>query len=248
MNHHIQNPLEVITSEMIESLKRAGTATCANLLLKRGFKNAYLLGLSPINEEQEAIAGPAYTLRFIPAREDLDNMTNYARNDNLHRRAIEECPAGSILVIDTYGTTRSAAMGDMMALRLKYREVVGVVTDGGFRDTGEIRKIGLPCYQKESAPPATPISLHPVELNGPIGCAGVAIYPGDFIVGDSEGVVAIPAHLTAEIAIEAQAVFEYEEFAAAHLKKGRSLFGLFPGTEESQKEFKDWVAAGKPDI
>lgn len=231
-----------------DKLKRVGTANVANALLKRGFKNVYLLGLSPITESQERMVGPAYTLRFMPAREDIDTMANYGRDDNLHRRAVEECPPGHVLVIDTGGCLRSAAAGDLMALRMRQRQVAGMVTDGGFRDTPAVRDTGLPAYQRQSAPPATPIAMHPVELNGPVGCAGVAIYPGDFLVGDAEGVVVIPHHLVDEIADEALDAAEYEQFAEQHIARGRSIFGLFPATPESRKEYDGWVAAGRPPL
>jgi len=237
---------EPLSPETRDRLMRVGTANVANALLKRGFRNVYLLGVAPLSPDQPQLVGPAYTLRFMPAREDIDTMANYGRNDNLHRRAIEECPEGAVLVIDAMGTARSAAMGDMMAARLQVRGVAGVVTDGGYRDAPAILKIGLPCYQQRSAPPATPIAMHPIELNGPVGCAGVAIYPGDVIVGDGEGVVAIPRALVDEISVEALDAAEYEEFAALHIARGRPILGLFPATPESRKEYEQWVAAGRP--
>ena len=153
-----------------------------------------------------------------------------------------------MLVIDAFGNTRAAAIGDMMAARLQVRGVAGVVTDGGYRDAPAIRAIGLPCFQQRSAPPATPIALHPIALNEPVGCAGVAIYPGDVIVGDGEGVVAIPRHLADEIAIEALDAVEYEAFAALHIARGRSILGLFPATPASRAEYDNWVAAGRPSL
>lgn len=226
-------------------LLKVGAANVANILLKRGFKNVFLLGLQPISTEQEQMVGPAYTLRFIPAREDIDNMSNYGKESNLHRRAIEECPSGAVLVIDAMNQSKSSSMGDMMAARLRYRGIAGVVTDGGYRDTLDIIKTELPCYQKLNAPPATPIAMHPIELNGPIACAGVAIYPGDIIVGDKDGVVAIPAHLVEEVAQEALEAMEYEEFALGKIKEGRSIFGLFPATEQSRIEYETWVSEGE---
>ncbi|MCP3024061.1 ribonuclease activity regulator RraA [Cupriavidus basilensis] len=235
-----------LSAETRERLMRVGSANVANVLLRHGFRNVYLLGLAPLTPGQGQLVGRAYTLRFMPAREDFDSMANYGRNDNKHRRAIEECPEGAVLVIDTGGNTRAAAMGDMMALRLKQRGVAGVVTDGGYRDAPAIRDVGLPCYQKQAAPPATPIALHPVQLDGPVGCAGVAIYPGDVIVGDAEGVVVIPAALVDEVAVQALDAVEYEAFAAMHIARGRSIFGLFPASPESRAEYDDWVAAGRP--
>jgi len=232
--------------QTIEKLKASGTATIANVLLGRGFRNVYLLGLTALDSNQERLAGPAFTLRFIPAREDLDSMENYASEENVHRRAVEECPAGSVLVIDSGGCVKASSAGDIMATRLKSRGAAGIVTDGGFRDTAGIVATGLSAYHQAPAPPATVIALHPVELNEPIGCAGVAIYPGDMIVGDSEGVVAIPSHIVDEIADGAYDQTQYEEYVELQVVRGRSIFGLFPATPESREKYEEWVAAGRP--
>ncbi|MGO3384210.1 MAG: dimethylmenaquinone methyltransferase [Acinetobacter guillouiae] len=228
-----------------EKLMRVGTANIANVLLKHGFNNVIMHGISPISTTQEQLVGSAYTLRFIPAREDLSKMSNYSREDNPHRRAIEECPKGSVLVIDAFGCTRASSMGDMMAARLKYRGVAGVVTDGGYRDSSAIYAVGLPCFQQHNAPPATPIAMHPIALNEPIGCAGVAIYPGDVVVGDGDGVVVIPQALADQVANEALDACEYEAFAALHIRQGRSIFGLFPATAESRLEYSIWKSEQK---
>jgi regulator of RNase E activity RraA len=241
-------PSPELSAETRAKLGKVGSANVANALLKRGFRNVYMLGLQALSQDQSQLVGPAYTLRFMPAREDIDSMANYSRDDNLHRRAIEECPPGHVLVIDAGGCLRSAAAGDMMAIRLRQRGVTGLVTDGGFRDTPAIRKTTLPAYQRQSAPPATPIAMHPVELNGPVGCAGVAVYPGDVLVGDGEGVVVIPRHLVEEIADEALDAVEYEAYAELQIARGRPLFGLFPATPESRKDYDAWVAAGRPPL
>ena len=233
-------------SNAFARLSKVGTSTIANILLTLGFRNVCLRGLSPINPSRNRMVGPAYTLRFIPAREDLDHLDNYSSDDNLHRRAIEECPAGAVLVIDTGGSRKASSAGDLMAARLKARGVAGMVTDGGFRDQAGIRQTGLPAFQAGQATPATVIALRPIELNGPIGCAGIPIYPGDILVGDADGVVAIPAHLSDQVASASSAAAEYEEFVVREVSRGRSLFGLFPATAESKREFEAWVAAGKP--
>jgi regulator of RNase E activity RraA len=229
-----------------EKLSEAGSATVANILLARGLRNVYLLGLNPLGPAQKPMVGPAYTLRFIPAREDIDTLSNYALADNLHRRAIEECPAGSVLVLATGGCLRAAAAGDLMATRLHRRGVAGMVTDGGYRDSPAIRRVGIPAYQRQTAPPATSIALHPAELDGPVGCADVAIYPGDVLVGDQEGVAVIPAHLTEEVAAEAAEAMKYEVFVDLHIAGGRPILGLFPPTPESLVEYRAWVAEGCP--
>lgn len=241
-------PFETLSGATRERLARCGAATLANALLARGFRNTFLLGLQAVKPGQPALVGPAWTLRFIPAREDMDSMALYAREDSLHRRAIEECPAGAVLVMSTGDNLSASCMGDMMALRLAVRGVSGVVTDGGFRDSPGIVASGLPCFQRSPSGPATPIALHPVEFNAPVGCAGVAIYPNDIIVGDAEGVVAIPRHLVDEIAAECEGVADYETFVGLHIRRGRSIFGLFPATPESQVEYNRWVAAGRPHL
>lgn len=223
-----------------ERLLKCGAANLSNALLRRGLRNTFLHGLDPLAPDQEPMVGPAYTLRFIPAREDIDTMGIYASNESLHRRAIEECPPGAVLVLATGGDSRSSAMGDMMATRLRVRGVAGAITDGGFRDCPGIRVTGLPCFQRQGSGPATPITLHPVEFNAPVGCAGVAVYPGDVIVGNGEGVVAVPRHLADEVAAEVATEVEYEEFVADRLRSGRSIFGLFPATAESRREFDKW--------
>lgn len=227
-------------------LMRCGAANLSNALLRRGLRNTFLPGLSPVSADQEPMVGPAFTLRFIPAREDIDSMALYARDDSLHRRAIEECPPGAVLVMATGGDARASAMGDMMALRLRMRGVSGVVTDGGFRDSPGIRETGLPCFQRQGSGPPTPIALHPVEFNAPVGCAGVAVYPGDVIVGNGEGVVAIPRTLADEVAEEVAGEADYEAFVSLQLQRGRSIFGLFPATPESRREYRAWLADGRP--
>ncbi|TGN98702.1 MULTISPECIES: ribonuclease activity regulator RraA [unclassified Burkholderia] len=238
-------PLSAATRELLE---KSAPSTIANVLLMRhGLRNTVLLGLSPVRPGMPRMVGPAYTLRFIPAREDIDTMENYQRDDNMHRRAIEECPSGAVLVIDAGGSTRAASAGDIMVARLAQRGVRGIVTDGGFRDTPSIARIELPAFQLGNAPPATPLALHPQALDEPIGCAGVAIYPGDILVGDDEGVVAIPSALADEVAEAAHAQSQYEQFVETQIPRGRSIFGLFPSTAESRVEYERWVAAGRPD-
>lgn len=236
-----------LDEEIRARLRAVGSACVANVLLKRGLRNVMMRDVRPLAAGQEPMVGPAYTLRFIPAREDLDSLANYALEHNPHRRAIEECPPGSVLVIDAFGSTAASSMGDMMAARLRYRGVSGVVTDGGYRDSAAVSATGLPCFHQGNAPKATPIALHPVALDQPVGCGGVAVYPGDVLLGDQDGVVVIPRALVAEAVAEAAEITEYEEFAALHIRRGRSILGLFPATPESRREYDTWVAAGRPD-
>jgi regulator of RNase E activity RraA len=240
-------PNQEFKADTRQRLIECGSAIITNMLLKRGLRNAYMLGLSPLIKDQRPMVGPAYTLRFIPNREDIDTVDSYASSDNVHRRAIEECPAGSVLVIDAMGSLNASSAGDNMAARLKMRGIEGIVTDGGFRDTQSMAEIALPAFQRAPAPPATNIALHPVDLDVPINCAGVAVYPGDILVGDAEGVAVIPAHLADEVAEEAFEACQYEEFVQHRISQGASLFGLFPATESSLLEYKAWKASESPD-
>ena len=228
-------------------LKYSGSAIVTNILLKHGLRNAYMLGLRPLRTDQQTMVGPAYTLRFIPNREDIDTVDSYSSNDNVHRRAIEECPTGSVLVIDAMGSLSASSAGDNMVARLKMRGVEGIVTDGGFRDTEAMADIALPAFQQAPAPPATNIGLHPIDLDVPINCAGVAVYPGDILVGDADGVVVIPAHLADDVAEEAFEATQYEIFVQHRISQGASILGLFPATEQSLLEYEAWKKAENPD-
>lgn len=232
-----------LSPQTAQLLAQVNVSTLTNCLLKRGLRNQFLHGVRPVATEGGNMVGPAFTLRFIPSREDLDTMAMYQSETHVQRRAMEECPAGHVLVVDSRGESRAASAGDLLIGRLRARGCAGIVTDGGYRDLPGVVRTGLPAYQRATASPATPIALHPADLNLPIGCAGVAIYPGDIIVGDTEGVVAIPAHLCAEIAEEAFATMQYEEFAEEKIAEGRSIYGLFPATEESRRDYDRWKAA-----
>jgi regulator of RNase E activity RraA len=221
-------------------LVRVGVASLTNGLLRRGLRNQFLHGILPVAPSLPTMAGPAFTLRFIPAREDIDSLTALARADTAQRRALEACPLGAILVIDTGNNTRSASAGDLMIGRLKVRGCAGIVTDGGFRDIQGVIKLGLPAYQRQASPPATPIALHPVDFDVPIGCAGVAVYPGDIMVGDSDGVVVLPLGIAEELAQDALEIATYDEFAEQRIAAGRSIIDIFPPSDKVTQEYNEW--------
>jgi len=181
------------------------------------------------------MVGEAYTLRFIPAREDLIEKGNL-----LHQRAFDECPAGAVLVIDAQRELEACTCGDLLIARLKACGAAGVVTDGGFRDAAEIARLGFPAYHARPAPPPSHLRLYAIATGEPIGCAGVAVFPGDVVVGDTEGVVVIPAHLADEVAAQTHEATEYDEFSAEQIKAGRSVVGLYPPTEASLAEHAAW--------
>ena len=229
-----------VSPHVFDMLRVVNIATLTNCLLARGLRNIFLHGIAPVGPIAGNMVGEAFTMRFIPAREDVDTMAAYASSEHVQRRAVEECPAGAVLVIDARGDARAASAGDLLIARLKARGAAGIVTDGGYRDIpGELRT-GFPAYQKQTASPASPIVHHAADLNLPIGCAGVAVYPGDIVVGDREGVVVFPAKYAEEVAAEAYEATRYEEFAEEQIVGGRSIFGLFPATEQSRAEYRAW--------
>jgi regulator of RNase E activity RraA len=221
-------------------LQGVSTATLTTCLFKRGFRNVYLQDVHPLAPGLPRMVGEAFTLRMIPAREDLDVMAAYADPDHPQRKAIETCPAGRVLVIDSRGDARGASAGDILITRLKVRGVAGIVTDGGFRDSPTIAGLGFPAYHRRPSAPTGPIFHHAADLGLPIACGGVAVYPGDVMVGDGEGVVCIPAHLAAEVAEEAAEMTAYEDFVEERVRAGSRLPGLYPASEASRAEFAAW--------
>jgi regulator of RNase E activity RraA len=222
-----------------EALKTVATSTLTGALFRRGLRNMFLQDVSPLRFEQPRMVGIAYTMRFIPSREDMNPPQGNRRS--VQPRAMEECPPGHVLVIDSRGDPRAASAGDLYIGRLAARGCSGIVTDGGLRDSEGIIKTGLPAYQRRPSSPPSPIVHYPIDLNLPIGCGGVAVYPGDIIVGDPDGVVVIPAAIVDEIAEEAVATTLFDTFAEAEVAKGRTLVGLFPVADEKAKQdFEAW--------
>jgi len=221
-----------------EKLLSVSTATLTTQLFKRGFRNVFIHGLRALNRRRDRLCGPAYTLRYIPAREDLDHIGVFEDRSHPQRVAIEQCPAGSVLVVDSRGDALAASAGGILMARLMVRGAAGFVTDGGLRDTGEIAALDFPSYCRAASAPTNLIRHHAVGLNEPIGCGGVAVYPGDIVVGDGDGVVVIPAHLAAEIADACYEQEKFEEFVVAKVKEGRSIFGLYPPDDATKAEYK----------
>lgn len=218
-----------------EALMQVGTSTLTGALYRRGLTNMFLDGVMPIRPGMPRMVGLAFTMRFIPARPGA------VVRSPIQVRAMEECPPGHVLVIDSRGDARAASAGDLYAGRLKARGCAGIVTDGGLRDTEGVLKTGLPAYHSRPSSPPSPIAHFPCDLNLPIGCAGVAVYPGDVIVGDCDGVVVIPPDIVDAVAEESLAATLYDEFAEAEVARGRPLPGLFPvRSEEANRDFEEW--------
>ncbi|MBJ7503524.1 MAG: ribonuclease activity regulator RraA [Polynucleobacter sp.] len=232
-----------LNSETRKKLLKVSTATLCTALFKKGLRNQFIQDVHPLNPNQANMVGEAYTLRYIPAREDLNTIEVFKNPRHPQRLAIEECPAGSVLVIDSRKNARAASAGSILVTRLMKRGVAGIVTDGGFRDSPEIAQLAIPAYhQRPSAP--TNLTVHcALDINVPIGCGDVAVYPGDIMVGDGEGVVVIPAHLADEIGNEAVEMTAFEDFVSEKVLAGQSIVGLYPPTDEANiLAFQQWRA------
>lgn len=225
-------------------LKSVSTATVATALFKRGFRIQMIQDVYPLNPHQPTLVGEACTLRYMPAREDLNTIDVFRDRAHPQRKAIEDCPVGAVLVMDSRKDARAASAGAILVTRLMQRGCAGVITDGGFRDSAEIAKLGFPAYHHRPSAP-TNLTLHQaIEINVPIGCGDAPVFPGDIILGDSDGVIVIPAHLADEIAEESFEMTAFEDFVTEEVRKGRGIFGLYPATEpQTLTDFEAWRKA-----
>jgi regulator of RNase E activity RraA len=229
-----------------EKLRTVSVATLTTALFKRGLRNQFIQDVHPLNAAAGNMVGEAYTLRYIPAREDLNPITVFRDRGHPQRKAVEECPPGAVMVIDSRKDARAASAGSILVTRLMKRGVAGIVTDGGLRDSIEIARLSIPSYHHRPASP-TNLTLHQaIDINVPIGCGDAPVFPGDVIVGDGEGVVVLPAHLADELADEAVEMTAFEDFVTEEVHKGRSILGLYPATDErALQDFAAWRAANK---
>ena len=231
-----------------QQLMGVSTATLCTALFKRGLRNQFIQDVRPVRGLDGPVlpnmVGPAFTLRYIPAREDLNPITVFQNRDHPQRKAVEKCPADAVFVIDSRKDARAASAGSILVTRLMKRGVAGVVTDGGFRDASEIARLPFPAYHHRPSAP-TNLTLHQaLDINVPIGCGDVAVWPGDVVVGDGEGVVVIPAAIVDEVAAEAVEMTAFEDFVTEKVLEGCSILGLYPLTEEqSRTDFAAWRAA-----
>ena len=225
-------------------LKTVSVATITTALFKRGLRNQYIQDVGPLNPDAGPMVGEAYTLRYIPAREDLNPISVFKDRGHPQRKAIEECPSGAVMVIDSRKDARAASAGAILVARLMQRGCAGIVTDGGFRDSPEIARLGIPAYHQRPAAPTNLTRHQAIDINVPIGCGDAPVFPGDVVVGDAEGVVVIPAHLADEIAAEAVEMTAFEDFVAEEVMKGRSILGLYPATDpQTERDFAAWRKA-----
>ncbi len=227
-----------VSADAFTKLRAVSTATLTHQLSKRGLRNTFLTGLAPLRPELRMV-GYAFTLRYLPLREDLAD-TLYDNRTNVQRIAVESVGPDDVLVIDARGDVRAATLGNILATRLKVRGAAGLVTDGALRDTPGFKQLDFPAYIRAPHAATSFTIHHPIDMNVPIACAGVLIMPGDLMVGDGEGVVAIPAHMAEEVAHDAYEQELQEEFIQAKIAGGASILGVYPPDERTKAEFEVW--------
>ncbi len=233
-----------MNEETREKLMGVSVATLASIMYKRGLRNQVIQGVHPVGWKGKNMVGPAFTLRYMPAREDRNPMTIFRNADHPQRVAIETCPPGSVLVMDSRKQADAASSGDILITRLMVRGGAGVVTDGGFRDAATIAELDIPAYHTRPSSPTNLTNNEAIAINEPIGCGDAPVFPGDILVGDADCVIVIPAEMADEVADEAVEMTAYEDFVVERVKAGETIIGLYPCTkDEHQAAFAEWRKA-----
>ena len=223
--------------KVVSVLSQITTATLTTILLKKGLRNVWMRGTRPLNPGQPRLVGPAFTLRFVPAREDLATPASWS-NPISTRAAIEVMAPGCIAVIDAMGVTDAGVFGDILCARMKKRGVAALVTDGVVRDVAGVRATGLPVWCQGAAAPPSVAGLTFVAWGEPIGCGGVAVFPDDVVVVDEDGAVLIPAAFVDQIVAEAPEQERLEGWIMNEVEKGASLPGLYPPNAENKARYE----------
>jgi regulator of RNase E activity RraA len=223
-------------------LQNISTATLTSQLMARGLRNTFMRNVSRLTKSGGNMVGEAFTLRYIPAREDIDVSAVFEDYEHPQRKAVETVSAGHVLVIDCRQDNRAAGAGSILVTRTMMRGAAGVVTDGGLRDSPTIEALDYPVYYNGRSAPTNLTRHHAVDINVPIGCGEVPVYPGDVLVGDQEGVVVIPRHLADELALQGTEQTRFEDYVTERVLAGQSIFGLYPPNAETLAAYEAWKA------
>lgn len=223
--------------KLIDALQNVTTATITTVLLKKGLRNVWLRGTMPLRQGQGRVVGPAFTLRFVPAREDLATPESW-NSPISTRAAIEAMPAGCVAVVDAMGITDAGIFGDILCSRMKKREVAALITDGVVRDVAGVLASGLPVWCRGAAAPPSVAGLTFVAWQQPVGCGGVAVFPDDAIVVDDDGAVVIPSALVAEVVETAIEQEKLEAWIVSEVQAGAALPGLYPANAENKARYE----------
>ncbi|MBO0343987.1 ribonuclease activity regulator RraA [Roseibium sp. CAU 1637] len=234
----MRTSVENLSEDILNVFKAASTPSIATLLYKRGLRTNFVQGVGRLGGDRPNMVGQAFTLRYIPAREDLNQLEVFRDPGHPQRVAVETVPPGHVLVMDCRGDATAASAGGILAKRLEYRGCAGIVTDGGLRDTREISGLSMPAYCAAASAPTNLTKHHAIDLNVPIGCGTAPVFPGDLMVGDADGVIVIPLHLAEEIAAEIQGMEAFEAFVLDEVANGASIIGLYPPNAETRARFE----------
>ncbi|WP_183803974.1 ribonuclease activity regulator RraA [Rhizobium sp. BK316] len=226
----------------IEILKGVSTATLTTVLLKKGLRNIWMRGTKPLKPGQERVVGPAFTLRFVPAREDLATPESWASPIST-RAAIEDMPEGCIAVVDAMGVQDAGIFGDILCARMMKRKVAALISDGVVRDLEGVLGSGLPVWCDGMAAPPSIAGLTFVGWQQPIACGGVAVFPGDIVVADKDGAVLIPTALLDAVLAEAPEQERMEGWIMTEIDRGVPLPGLYPMNAETKARYQAWKDA-----
>jgi regulator of RNase E activity RraA len=231
------------SDEILALVRKAPTAAISGCLYKRGFRTRAVRDVRALNPANCSFAGPAFTIRYLPQREDLNASTDLGSPDSLLRRAIEEIPPGAVFVMDMREDRHVGGIGDVLAARLVKIGIAGLVADGGMRDVRELREMDLPIFCAGAAAPPGPVELIPVGLQEPVACGGVAVFPGDLVVADEDGVLVVPAHLADEVVTEAAAKEKHDVWTRGQVEAGGEIRGLYPPNQANLEKFQHWLQA-----
>jgi len=233
---------------VFDQLRQTSTSTLATQLYRRGFRQPTLLGVRPLSEVVDGFVGEAFTMRFIPAREDVNTLDPYRSGNTLQWESIETVPPGQVIVVDSRGDASAASGGDLLMTRAMVRGAAGFVTDGGLRDGHVLAQLPFPTYARQVTITTRATFHHVADLQVPIGCAGVAVYPGDVLVGDRDGVVVIPRALAPELAQPALEQEQLEAYLHTRIKAGEALWGIYPPSEETKAQYRAWREASSDGV
>jgi len=237
------NKYKKLDEAVIAQLRKVSTATLNTALFKRGLRNTYIQGVGRVNNEKVKMVGQAFTLRYIPAREDLDTVAAFKDPKHPQRLAVESVPEGMIMVSDCRQDASAASAGSILLTRLEVRKCGGFVSDAGIRDFDSAAAMNMPIFCAKESAPTNLTKHHGVDLEVAIGCGGVAVYPGDVLVGDGDGIIVIPLEISEEIAEEAMKMEQFEDYVINKVRSGSRVIGLYPPNDEAQKKYNDFVAS-----
>ena len=229
--------------QIVRTLSQVATATLTTILLKKGLRNVWMRGTRPLKPGQPRVVGRAFTLRFVPAREDLATPASWGSPIST-RAAIEAMPAGCVAVVDAMGVTDAGIFGDILCARMAKRKVAALVTDGVMRDVSGVLETGLPIWCQGTAAPASVNGLTFVNWQEPIACGGIAVFPNDVVVIDEDGAVVIPAALLDEVVATAPEQERLEAWIMSEVDKGTPLPGLYPPNAENKARYEASKAKG----